>query len=150
MNCSNCNAHIASTDIYCQSCGALSDPANETSGKPVEAQVSAENQSGAQMVLCRHCKRMMTKGAEFCDSCGREQSGLVRCLHCTGLVAQNAKYCDSCGKEQSMAGQPRPPASNAGNDIGGKIALWTCGSCLLIVLIIGFVVMDYINSFKRW
>jgi hypothetical protein len=93
---------------------------------------------------------MMTKGAKFCDSCGREQSGLVRCFHCTGLVAQNAKYCDSCGKEQSMAGQPRPPASSAGDDIGGKIALWTCGSCLLIVLIIGFVVMDYINSFKPW
>jgi RNA polymerase subunit RPABC4/transcription elongation factor Spt4 len=150
MNCSKCNAQIAFTEIYCPSCGAVNDPANKTSGKPVETQVSATPQPGAQMVLCKHCKKIFAEGAEFCNSCGREQSGLVRCLHCTGLVPQNAKYCDSCGKEQSMAGKPKPPASSAGNGIGGRIALWTCGSCLLVVLIIGFALVDYINSFRLW
>lgn len=150
MNCSNCNAQIASTEVYCPFCGQLNEPGDKTSVKPVETQVSATPQSDAHSVMCKHCNKQIPVGANFCGVCGRHQSGLVRCLHCTGLLAQNAKYCDSCGKEQSMAYQSRPPASGAGNNIGAKIALWTCGSCLFIALIIGFAVTNYVNSLRTW
>jgi RNA polymerase subunit RPABC4/transcription elongation factor Spt4 len=66
MNCLNCNAQIASTEIYCPFCGEV----NERAGKPGVPQPTVS----INEVRCLFCTAMVPQGARFCGACGREQT----------------------------------------------------------------------------
>ncbi len=64
MNCLNCNAQIATTEIYCPFCGEV----NEASAKS-----PATITPNLAQVRCLHCTASVPQGARFCGACGREQ-----------------------------------------------------------------------------
>ncbi len=65
MNCLNCNAQIATTEIYCPFCGEV----NEASAKS-----PAPTTQNLSQVRCLHCTASVPQGARFCGACGREQT----------------------------------------------------------------------------
>ena len=81
MTCQNCQAQIASAEI-CPHCGAL----NDISGERVPV--------------------------------SRESTDSVRCLYCTSMVSNGAKFCISCGREQSFRPQAKTSSSSTGKAIG--------------------------------
>lgn len=104
MNCTNCNAQIASTEIYCPFCGEV-------------------NEKGASQPVVNVPEPIRT----------------FRCLHCNEMIALGSRFCGSCGREQVLAVQPKK--SNVASILG-----WSCGGCLGLIIISGFIIQAWLNS----
>lgn len=87
MNCQNCNAQIASTEIYCPFCGEV----NESSVKG-----PAPTTLNLAQVRCLHCTASVPQGARFCGACGREQTLRPAARETSGVGVAIAWTCGGC------------------------------------------------------
>ena len=110
MTCQNCKAQIANTEI-CPHCGAL----NDISGERVPV--------------------------------SHESTDSVRCLYCTSMVSNGAKFCISCGREQTFRPQAKKSSSSS---TGEAIGWTCGGCAVVLVIAFLIILSTATLFFQSW
>ena len=83
----------------------------------------------AEEDTCSHCGAVISKGSEFCPSCGKPLGGT--CARCGSAVTGEGKFCASCGLD--LSGDVRAATSGQRSlaVVPPEVKKWNWGALLL-------------------